>query len=98
VQLCLKCQAQSVDCVNYCQNCGADLKEWSHSAEALKRMQENPRVDYVRLLVGADACPACQHAEGSYPKNTPPKLPIEGCSHALGCRCFYQPVLEEIYP
>jgi hypothetical protein len=25
-------------------------------------------------------------------------LPVEGCSHALGCRCFYQPVLDEIYP
>ena len=27
-----------------------------------------------------------------------PTLPVEGCSHGLGCRCYYEPVLTEIYP
>jgi hypothetical protein len=52
----------------------------------------------VNLAVQADACPACQEMQGTYPKDKVPKLPIEGCSHENGCRCFYQPLLDEIYP
>ena len=98
MQICSKCQVQSPDTVNICPNCGADLGEWSNTAIALKRMQENSRVVYVRISVAHDCCPACRQAEGAYIKEAAPKLPVEGCSHPLGCRCFYQPVLEEIYP
>ena len=64
----------------------------------LKRFQENPRVLYVRLTVAQDCCPACRQVEGAYPKDQAPKLPVDGCSHGLGCRCFYQPFLDDIYP
>lgn len=98
MQICSKCHAQSPDSVGTCVNCGVDLGEWSNTAVALKRLQNNPRVIYVRISVANDCCPACRQAEGAYAKDSVPKLPIEGCSHGLGCRCFYQPVLEEIFP
>lgn len=98
MQICSKCHAQQPDSALECSSCGADLREWSNTAVALKRLQENPRVNYVRIVVAHDACPACLEAEGAYKKDAVPRLPIEGCSHGLGCRCFYQPFLEEIYP
>lgn len=52
----------------------------------------------IRLIVAADACPACKGAEGEYEKDKIPDLPTRGCSHALGCRCFYAPALTETYP
>jgi RNA polymerase subunit RPABC4/transcription elongation factor Spt4 len=98
VQICSKCQAQIPDTSDYCQNCFANLSEWSENRVSLRKMQENPRVSYVRLMVSDDACPVCQQMEGSFSKDTPPILPIPGCSHTLGCRCSYQPILEEIFP
>jgi hypothetical protein len=98
VQICSKCHASSPDSSQSCSQCGADLRKWSQTAVSLKRFQENPRVIYVRISVSDDCCPACRQAEGAYAKDSVPSLPIEGCSHQLGCRCFYQPVLDEIYP
>ena len=98
MQTCSKCHTQSPDATNLCLNCGADLGEWSETAVALKRIQANERISYVRIAVSNTCCPACRQAEGAYAKEHAPKLPVEGCSHGLGCRCFYQPVLEEIYP
>jgi hypothetical protein len=66
--------------------------------KALEKFQQNPRVINVRLIVAADCCPACQANEGTYEKNDAPQLPIDGCSHAYGCRCFFQPMLNTIYP
>ncbi len=65
---------------------------------ALKRFQENDRVRNVRLMVAGDCCPVCTANEGTYEKNEAPALPIEGCSHPKGCRCFYEPLLTAIYP
>jgi hypothetical protein len=98
MQSCTICNAQSADTVINCANCGADLREFSSMAVALKRLRDNPRVKTVRLIIMQDACPACQEAASAYPKEAAPVLPVEGCSHALGCRCFYEPYLEEIYP
>ncbi|MEW5870233.1 MAG: hypothetical protein AB1894_13230 [Chloroflexota bacterium] len=98
MQICSKCHTQSPDMVQVCPQCGADLDEFSETAVALKRMLANPRVNYVRISVADDCCPACRQAEGAYAKESVPKLPVEGCSHGLGCRCFYQPTLDEIYP
>ena len=67
-------------------------------AVALKKYQTNPRVKYVRIVVSDEACPACQAMEGAYPKDGAPPLPVEACSHPLGCRCFYLPFLTDIYP
>lgn len=65
---------------------------------ALKKFQENERVQNVRLIVSDDCCPVCASQEGTYNKNEAPLLPVEGCSHSNGCRCFYEPMLTVIYP
>jgi hypothetical protein len=67
-------------------------------AQALARYRANPRVSQIRLIVAHDACPACRSREGAYLKADVPELPTAGCSHPLGCRCFYEPALTEIYP
>ena len=67
-------------------------------ASALKRFQENSRVRDVRVVVSADCCPVCAAHEGTYDKEEAPSLPVEGCSHPNGCRCFYEPMLNIIYP
>ena len=98
MQTCAKCQTQSPDEATHCGHCGADLGEFSTTVVALRRLQSNPRVTTIRVVVAHDACPACQAMEGTYAKELAPTLPVRGCSHALGCRCFYQPFLAEIFP
>ena len=95
MQTCSKCNASSPDSAAFCDNCHADLLEFSMQAVALKRMQENPRVRSIRLSVAYDACPHCYELLNTYPKNNVPRLPHSGCSHEGGCRCFYEPVLED---
>lgn len=98
MQICSKCHSVSPDSATHCVQCNADLSQFSETAVALKKIQDNPRIAYVRIAVSHDCCPVCREAQGAYAKDSAPKLPIEGCSHPLGCRCFYEPVLEEIYP
>jgi RNA polymerase subunit RPABC4/transcription elongation factor Spt4 len=98
VQTCSLCHAEVPDTETICPDCGADLKDFSKTALVLKSFQENPRVYMVHVITHADACPACQEIQGTYPKDRVPKIPVEGCSHEHGCRCFYQPMLEEIFP
>lgn len=98
MQICSNCHSQVADENKLCPNCGYDLAEWSNTAVSLKRIQKNERISYVRIAVAQDCCPACREVEGAYSKDSAPMLPIKSCSHALGCRCYYQPVLEEIYP
>jgi len=98
VQTCSRCNLETPDTETTCTGCGADLKEFSTIAVALRKFQENPRVFAVYVIGHADACPACQEIQGTYPKDRVPQLPVVGCSHENGCRCFYQPVLEEIFP
>ncbi len=98
MQSCTVCNALSPDTALECVNCHSDLRQFSSTAVALKRFESNPRVRAVILEVHDDGCPACQQYQGSYPKDQAPHLPIEGCSHTDGCRCFYQPVLADIYP
>jgi hypothetical protein len=98
LQTCSVCFSQSPDSALTCTNCQADLAQKSTTAVALKRFQANPRIQYVRISVAGDACPECAQHQRTYPKDQVPALPIEGCSHELGCRCFYDPVLEELFP
>lgn len=98
MQTCSRCNIQSSDMVTICPNCGADLKEYSTTAVSLKKLQENPRVRDIRLVVAADACPACRALEGTYAKESVPSLPILGCSAQNGCNCLYEPMLTEIFP
>lgn len=98
MQTCSRCNSQSMDSASSCENCGADLKTFSATVVALKTMQANSRVVNIRLVVDYEACPACHEMQGTYAKDKVPALPIEGCSHPNGCRCFYEPMLDEIYP
>ena len=62
---------------------------------ALKNLRANPRVKSIRVTVANDACPHCYELLKTYAKGEVPPLPHLGCSHENGCRCFYEPVLEE---
>ena len=70
----------------------------SPAAQSLERMKANSRVKYIVVVVPEDACPACQNLTGTYPKDQVPRLPIEECSHPHGCRSYYLPYLDEIFP
>ncbi len=95
MQTCSKCNATSPDDALTCVSCNANLIEFSVTSIALKRMQSNPRIRAIRVSVADDACPHCYELLMTYPKNEVPHLPHQGCSHENGCRCFYEPVLEE---
>ncbi len=96
MQTCTNCDSLSPDQLRYCTNCGEDLEIFSTTSVALSKFQQNSRVMYVRVAVFDNCCPACRQAEGAYPKEAAPKLPVEGCSTQNGCRCFYQPFLEDL--
>lgn len=98
MQTCSRCNASSPDTAQACANCQANLGEFSVNNVALKSFRDNPRVSLVRITVAGDACPLCYESRGSFAKDAVPALPHEGCSHALGCRCTYEPVLNDIYP
>lgn len=98
MQICTRCKTKAPDTAVTCPSCGANLDEFSETAVALRKFRDNPRVIAVNVIVHSDACPACQQIQGTYPKDRAPKIPVEGCSHEGGCRCFYQPLLGEIFP
>lgn len=98
MRTCALCNKQSPDPATHCTHCGADQSEHSARAVALAKMHSNPRVSRIRVRIAADACPACCELEGEYPKDEVPKLPVDGCSHPGGCRCFYEPFLMDIIP
>lgn len=98
VQTCSLCHAQSPDAARLCVNCQAELSVYSETAVALKSMRANDRVAAIRVSVSHDCCPICRQIEGVYSKDDAPHLPVEGCSHNLGCRCFYTPILDVLYP
>ncbi len=98
MQTCSICHTQVPDDAALCPGCGADLTESSEQAVALKKYRENPRVQFIRVAVSDDCCPACRKLEGTYSKDEAPVLPVQGCSHENGCRCFYEPILTEIFP
>jgi DTW domain-containing protein YfiP len=75
-----------------------DNWENSAAAKALRDLQANPRVKYIVIIAPDSACPACSQLVGTYPKDQVPLLPVDECSHPLGCRAFYMPYLDEIYP
>ena len=98
MQTCSKCNAQSPDLATNCKNCNADLSILSATTVALKKFQNNDRVRDVRLVVSVNACPVCAAHAGTYAKDEVPTLPVEGCSNSDGCHCFYEPMLNELYP
>lgn len=95
---CSLCNASSPDQASHCVNCQADLAENSTAARALKRFQTNPRVKAVTVASSYNACSYCYEQLGTYAPDKAPALPHKSCSHTNGCRCFYIPVLNDIYP
>ncbi len=98
MRTCTLCNASSADTASNCVRCDADLSVHSHTAKALTEFKNNDRIYEVRVIVSHDCCPACRELEGAYTKDEAPELPVKGCSHAQGCRCYYEPALVEIYP
>jgi hypothetical protein len=92
MQTCEKCNATSPDSALECLNCKASLAVSSETARALNRLRNNSGVTAIRISGSDSACPACQAILQTYGKEDVPILPIPGCSHPMGCRCFYEPV------
>lgn len=95
---CAVCNNPVPEDASRCPNCGADLNRRTALAAALARFQSNPRVTLVRIGVADDCCPTCAAVQGAYPKEKVPALPQAACSAPNGCRCYYEPVLNDIYP
>ena len=98
MRTCTVCGLQSLDSVRLCARCQSDLDVSSATSVAKRQLSTNPLVTRVRVLASADACPACQSATGEFAKDALPDLPVRGCSHPMGCRCFYEPALSTIFP
>ncbi len=94
MRTCGICSQQSLDEVTVCPKCGANLLEESTTARALRRIREQGRIAEVRILADRNCCPTCREKVRVYPVDQVPVLPIEGCSHPVGCRCVYEPVLD----
>jgi hypothetical protein len=69
----------------------------SEHRESLERIRSGLATK-VRILASRDSCPVCKALEGAYEFDKVPELPHEGCSHPLGCRCHYEPVLDRFGP
>ncbi len=98
MRTCTLCKAKSPDTAVKCTQCESELATHSATAVALKDFRDNLRVSKIRVIVAGDACPACRDIEREYQKEAAPDLPVPGCSHPLGCRCFYEPRLVEVFP
>lgn len=92
MQTCVICNAISSDTSLECSNCKSSLVTSSQTAVSLNRLRKNTRVSAIRISGNFDACPACQKVLNTYSKEETPVLPVQGCSHPNGCRCFYEPV------
>lgn len=78
------------------------LQSYEKSAEEhrkiLEKIESGGIATKVRILANQDCCPVCRRVEGAYDFHEVPELPLEGCSHPLGCRCYYAPVLDRRGP
>lgn len=47
------------------------------------------------LSCGKDSCPACKrHADRKFSLDDTPELPCSSCTHSMGCRCEFLPVID----
>jgi hypothetical protein len=70
-----------------------DEKRRKDQQAALERIRKGLATK-VRILVAPDACPVCRAAEGAYPLDDVPEVPLEGCSSPDICNATYAPVLD----
>ncbi len=58
------------------------------------RRYRNGGIKYVEILPAPDSCESCKKLGGKqYKLNVAPELPNEDCTHKMGCRCCYLPVV-----
>ena len=51
-------------------------------------------LEHVEILPAPDSCEACRRLAGKHYKlNEAPELPNEHCTHKMGCRCTFLPVV-----
>lgn len=74
-----------------------DAKRRAENKAALEKIK-NGLATKVRVLVPADACPACRAIEGAYAFEDAPELPPEGCSCLSTGTAYYAPVLDRFGP
>ena len=48
---------------------------------------------YVEVYPASDSCEACKKIAGKYEITKAPSLPYEHCTHKMGCRCTFLPVV-----
>lgn len=75
----------------------ADVTKRAEQKKALENIK-NGLATRVRIMANHDCCPVCRALSGAYEFDEAPELPLEGCSHPDGCRCFYAPVLDMFGP
>ncbi|OGN89166.1 MAG: hypothetical protein A2158_00255 [Chloroflexi bacterium RBG_13_46_14] len=55
------------------------------------------KLQYIKVLPSPDSCESCKKLEGiRYPLDKVPELPNENCTHEMGCRCTYIPVVDSL--
>lgn len=74
-----------------------DAKRRAENKTALENIKKGLATK-VRILVPADACPACKAVEGAYAFEEVPQIPPEGCSCLDGSKAYYAPVLDRYGP
>jgi hypothetical protein len=78
------------------------VQSYEKSAEEHRKIREKIQAGgiatKIRILANHDNCPVCRRVEGAYDFDDVPELPLEGCSHPMGCRCYYAPVLDRRGP
>jgi hypothetical protein len=51
-------------------------------------------LEYLEVFPAPDSCEACRKLAGNHYKlNDAPELPYENCTHKMGCRCTFLPVV-----
>lgn len=78
----------------YCTRCGTPLEGYyRRELERYTQAYLRGKIRGVRVQAAADACPKCRSFAGKiYKPHEMPRIPIEGCSRPMGCRCCYVPV------
>ena len=65
------------------------------SIKELRQYAESEFVVGVEVVCSDDSCKKCKFvASKKYPLDKAPLLPIDGCTHEDGCRCFYSAVYD----
>jgi hypothetical protein len=66
----------------------------SQNKETSKQYSESRVVQYVEILATPNSCESCKKLQGKrYKLSEASKLPNPNCTHKMGCRCTFLPVI-----